>query len=86
VKGRTLTGAELEAQRAARRRGVGPTSTRRYDPASHCPPQSMNDNAGGPWLGTSRVIDRPARRKAQRRSWRRLKAEARRDFLSHGAE
>lgn len=66
---------------------VLPTAVRRWiDAASHCPPLSVTDDVGGDWLGTSRVIDRPARRKANRRSWRRLQLEARRDFLNHGAE
>ncbi len=62
---------------------VAPTRTRRYiDPRSHMPPQSMLDNTGANWLGTSRVVDRPARRKRNRASWRRLLAEGRRETMA----
>lgn len=60
-----------------------PTRTRPLiDRRSHRPPADLLDNAGKLWLGTSRIIDRPARRKANRRSWARFKAEARREYVA----
>lgn len=59
-----------------------PTRTRKYiDPRSHMPPQSMLDDTGGNWLGTSRVVHRPARRKANRLSWRKLLVAGRRETM-----
>ena len=70
-------------QRAARRRGVGPTTSRtKLDVASHLPPRTMTDNCGLPWRGTSRTIDKAGRRRKNRRTWRRFKAESRRAFVA----
>lgn len=59
-----------------------PTTARTIVDDGHFPPASGLDHAGRPWRGASRIIDRPARRRAQRLSWRKLKAEARRAYLA----
>lgn len=62
---------------------IAPTRLRKWiDARSHMPPASMLDDTGRAWAGTSRVLDRPARRKAQRRTWQDAKAQARRDYLA----
>lgn len=73
---------------AARRRPTVPPTNRRtwVDARSHMPPQSAEDNVGNLWRGTSRVIDKAARRRRSAASWRRLQAQARRDFLCQGSE
>jgi hypothetical protein len=38
----------------------------------HRPPRSGVDNTGAPWRGASRIIDRPARRRRNKASWKRL--------------
>lgn len=89
--------ARRERQRARKAAGpakatrmprvIPPTELRRYvDGRSHMPPASMADDTGGMWRGASRVLDRAARRRSERRSWRELQAQGRRDFLGHGSE
>lgn len=91
-----MTAARRISQRLRRAGGAGvvrggatvpPTSRRSYvDARSHMPPMSAEDNVGNVWRGASRVIDKPARRRANARSWRRMQVEARRDFLNLGSE
>lgn len=61
-----------------RRRGtVLPTRLRLFhDTRGHAAPTSGVDRTGAPWQGASRIIDRPARRKANRASWRKAIAKA----------
>lgn len=70
-----------------RRPVVPPTRLRKWiDARSHNPPESMTDNVGAVWQGTSRVLDPARRRQLNRRSWRRLKAEGRRAFVASRRE
>lgn len=62
---------------------VGPFITRtKVDPLGHRAPKSGLNDAGTVWRGTSRIIDKPARRRAQRRSRLAFKADARRAFVA----
>ena len=56
-------------------RNLKATPLRRVVRRDHLPPATF---AGGVWHGTSRIIDAPARRRANRRTWAKLRAEARR--------
>lgn len=58
------------------------TRLRRYADRGHQPPATRVDHTGAPWLGAARVLDRPARRRANRRTWRWMQAEARREFVA----
>lgn len=61
--------------------GLAPTVLRRVVDDGHFPPQTFRDCTGAPWRGTSRIVDPAGRRHANRRSWLKLKAEARRAFV-----
>lgn len=63
---------------------IPPTVERtKSDPLGHRPPFTFLNNGGTLWRGTSRVLDKPARRKANRRTWKRMKADSRRFFVAH---
>lgn len=55
----------------SRRRGVIPPTHLRASGRGpdHLPPASGVDRTGAPWLGTSRIVNRAKRRKANRLSW-----------------
>lgn len=62
-----------------------PTVLRGFAAPDHRPPSGKH--AGGRersavWHGTSRIVDRPARRKAQRRSWLKGLDVARREIVA----
>lgn len=67
--------------RAQARRGKFPsTFTRRFrGDAGHNPPQSVHALAGfeGLWHGTRRVLDPGAKRRANKRTWRKAQLAAR---------
>lgn len=54
-----------------RRRGTIPPTVHRTSAGlgDHNQPQSGVDRTGAPWKGTSRVVDRSGRKKANRLSW-----------------
>jgi hypothetical protein len=61
---------------------IPPTTRRTAGDGGHAPPQGGLDHTGARWRGASRVIDRPARRRANRRSWKQIQAEARATALA----
>ena len=50
-------------------RNIKSSVRRSFHDAGHHTPVSGLDDAYQPWKGTSRIIDRAARRRAMRRTW-----------------
>lgn len=62
---------------------VKPTMLRTYNFPDHRPPSSgVFDADERVWHGSSRVADPAARRRANKRSWKKIKDEARRAFVA----
>lgn len=60
---------------------IPPTPLRSKVDSGHRPPLGWRDHTGQMWLGTSRVLDKPARKRAMRRTWKAMKAQARREYV-----
>lgn len=66
-----------------RGRNLLPTLYRRHHFQDHLPPkEGMHDADGRLWAGTSKIRDRAARRKANKRSWEKLVRERRRQTVA----
>lgn len=64
-------------------RNLQPTLKRQYHGDDHMPPaRGMTDNEGSLWKGASRIVNRAAKRKHNRDTWRKILAEARREHLA----
>jgi hypothetical protein len=62
-----------------------PTLQRGYGAPDHRPPSGKHARGrehATPWKGTSRIVDRAERRRANRRSWGKVLAEARRETVA----
>lgn len=60
-------------------RRIPATMHRHYHGADHFAPLSGRDHEDRQWKGASRIIDPARKRRLNRRSWRRILADARRD-------
>lgn len=53
----------------------------KHDNIGHAPPRTFLNDVGTLWRGRSRVADKAARRRRNRLTWKRMKAESRRDYV-----
>jgi hypothetical protein len=70
---------QQEIRLGVRRGHVPPTTLRNFtDMVGHAPPTDRVDDDGNVWKGASRILDRSAKRRANRKSWIKIQADARR--------